>query len=147
MRKRHPNHRLVKTHRNYTVEEIARLFGIHKNTVRSWVKTGLATIDDERPMLILGPVLIDFLKNRRAKNKRPCKPGQLYCLRCRTPKFPAGAMAEYKPVTEKFGNLIAICPDCDTMMYQRISLAKIGQICEKIDISLPEALRHIVDRG
>lgn len=29
---RHPNPRLVKVHRNYSVEEIARLFGIHKNT-------------------------------------------------------------------------------------------------------------------
>ena len=26
MRKRHPNHRLVKIHRSYTVEEIAELF-------------------------------------------------------------------------------------------------------------------------
>ena len=33
MAKRHPNHRQVKIHRNYTVEEIASLFGIHKNTV------------------------------------------------------------------------------------------------------------------
>ena len=41
MRKRHPNPRLVKIHRNYTVEEIATLFGIHKNTVRDWVKAGL----------------------------------------------------------------------------------------------------------
>jgi hypothetical protein len=33
MRKRHPNHRLVKSHRNYTVEEITRLLGKHENTV------------------------------------------------------------------------------------------------------------------
>jgi len=31
---RHPNPRLVKVHRNYLVEEIARLFRVHKNTVR-----------------------------------------------------------------------------------------------------------------
>ena len=30
---RHPNHRLVKTHRTYTVEEIASLFHVHRNTV------------------------------------------------------------------------------------------------------------------
>lgn len=142
LRKRHPNHRLVKIHRTYTVEEIAKLFGIHKNTVRDWVKAGLAIIDEKRPMLILGSDLVEFLKTRRVKNKRPCKPGQLYCLRCRAPQYPAGDMAEYKPVTEKFGNLSAICPACDTMMYQRVSLAK---ICRKLDISFPEALRHIVE--
>ena len=52
MGKRHPNHRHVKIHRSYTVEEIAGLFGIHKNTVRRWVKAGLPTSDDKRPMLI-----------------------------------------------------------------------------------------------
>ena len=37
MKRRHPNHRLVKIHRSYTVEEIATLFGVHKNTVSHWV--------------------------------------------------------------------------------------------------------------
>lgn len=145
MKKHHPNHRLVKIHRTYTVEDITKLFGIHKNTVRDWVKAGLVVIDDKRPMLILGRDLVDFLKARRIKNKRPCKPGQLYCLRCRAPKYPAGEMAEYKIVTAKFGNLIAICPSCETIMYQRVSLTKIGRICRKIDISVPEALRHLIE--
>jgi len=89
MKKRHPNPRLVKIHRSYTVEEIAKRFGIHKNTVRHWIKEGLAAIIDKRPMLIQGIVLAEFLGNRRKKNKQPCKPGELYCVRCRAPKLPA----------------------------------------------------------
>ena len=146
MRKRHPNHRHVKIHRSYTVEEIARLFSIHKNTVRHWVKEGLATIDDKRPMLILGHVLTAFLQARRVKNKRTCKLGELYCVRCRAPKSPAGNMADYTPITEKFGKLVAICPDCNTIMNRNVSMARIGEFCEKMDISFPEALRHIVER-
>jgi hypothetical protein len=74
MRKRRPNYRLVKIHRNYSVEEVARLFGTHKNTVRAWVKAGLPTCDGKRPLLILGPDLAAYLKARRTKNKRPCQP-------------------------------------------------------------------------
>jgi hypothetical protein len=147
MGKRHPNHRLVKIHRSYTVEEIADLFDLHKNTVRLWVKGGLATIDDRRPMLILGFVLVAFLQVRRSRNKQVCKPGELYCVRCRAPKPPAGDMAEYRPITEKFGNIVAICPDCDAIMNRRVSLAKIKQILGKMEIGFPEAVQHIIDRA
>jgi excisionase family DNA binding protein len=144
MGKRIPNHRLVKIHRNYTVEETAKLFGIHKNTVRRWVKEeGLAAIDDKRPMLILGHVLAEFLKVRRTKNKQKCKPGELYCVRCRVPKLPAGDMAEYSSITEKFGNLIGICPDCDSIMNRRVSMSRIGEFDGIIDISFTEAVSHL----
>ena len=145
MRKRYPNPRLVKIHRSYTVEEVAMLLGKHKNTVRNWVKDGLATIDDKRPMLILGPDLVAFLQERRGKNKQRCNPGQLYCVRCRTPKFPAGDMADYEPVTEKFGNLTAICPACDSIINRRVSLARIWEVCGNLDISFPKELQHIVE--
>ena len=145
MRRRHPNHRLVKIHRSYTVEEIARLFGIHKNTVRNWVKGGLSTVDNKRPMLILGQVLVEFLKARREKNKQKCQPGELYCVRCRAPKSPAGDMADCSPITDKIGTLIAICPDCDAIINRHVSLAKIDQIRGNLDISFPEPLRHIAD--
>ena len=145
MGKRHPNYRLVKIHRSYTVEEIAKLFGVHKNTVRRWVKDGLATTDDKRPMLILGHVLVAFLQARRKKNKQTCKPGEIYCVRCRAPKPPAGDMAEYSPITKKVGTLVAICPDCDAIMNRLVSLTKIGQIIGKIDISFPEEVRQLIE--
>ena len=146
MGKHHPNHRRVKTHRSYTVEEVASLFGIHKNTVRNWTKNGLTTIDSKRPMLILGSDLVEFLQIRRTKNKQACKPGELYCVRCRVPRPAADDIAEYSPSNEKTGNLIAICPVCDAIMNRRVSLAKIEEVRGNIDISFPEALQHIVKR-
>lgn len=143
MGKRHPNYRHVKIHLNYKVEEIAVLFDKHKNTVRGWIKAGLPTIDDKRPILILGRELAAFLKARRAKKKQKCQPGEIYCVRCRAPKVPAGDMADYRIVTEKIGNLEAICPDCDNIMNRRVSLSKLDQVRGKIDITLPQALRHI----
>jgi hypothetical protein len=143
MGKRHPNHRLVKIHRSYTVGEIAHLFGSHKNRVRAWVKAGLPICDEKRPMLILGHDLASFLQTRRARKKQTCQPGELYCVRCRAPKFPWGDMAEYQPVTEKIGSLEAICPDCGSMMYRRVSQAKLDQVRGKLDITFPQALQRI----
>jgi predicted transcriptional regulator len=137
MAKRRPNHRQVKIHRNYTVEEIASLFGIHKNTVREWLKAGLRVLDDKRPMLILGQELAAFLQGRRIKNKQSCRPGEMYCFRCRAPKMAAGDMADYLPQTEKLGMLKAICPDCHTMMNRHVSIAKLGQVRGKLAITFP----------
>jgi len=145
MSKRHPNHRHVKVHRNYSVEDVADLFGIHKNTVLNWKKSGLAPIDDRKPMLFHGLMLATFLQAKRTKNKRPCKHGEIYCIRCRAPKVPAGDIAEYQPVTATVGNLTAICPDCELMMNRRISFSKLDQFRRQMDITLPQALQHIVE--
>ena len=145
MKKRLHNPNLAKIHRSYTVEEVASLYVVYKGTVRAWVKAGLSTINDKRPMLILGRDLVTFHQARRTKNKQTCKPGEIYCVRCRAPKVPAGDMADCNLVNDKILNLVAICPDCDTIMNQRISLAKLELIRRKMDISLPQALQHIVD--
>ena len=143
MSKRHPNPRLAKIHRNYTVEEVAALFDIHKNTVRNWVKHGLPTNDDRRPMLILGRDLLAFLQAKRVKNKRPCQPGEIYCVRCRAVQKPAGAMAEYQPLTATSGNLVGICPCCESMMNRRVNLAKLVQVGAELDITLMQALPQV----
>jgi excisionase family DNA binding protein len=145
MRKQRPNARLVKIHRNYAVEDAAKLLGVHKNTIRAWIKQGLPLIDSRRPVLILGAALQTFLQEKRVKNKRPCKPNELYCLRCRAPKRPAADMVELQAVTEKLGNLLAICPDCSTLMHKRYSLAKADQLSSLLDITFTQAHEHIVD--
>lgn len=143
MPKRHPNPRLVKIHRSYTVEDVAHSFGTHKNTVRAWVKAGLPTCDNKRPKLILGRDLAAFLQARRKKNKQPCQPGEIYCVRCRIPKRPAGDMAEYQATSATFGNLIGICPDCDPMMFRRANKAKLTANWGRLDITFTEAQRQV----
>jgi len=143
MGSRLPNPRLAKIHRSYTVEEVAGLYGVHKNTVRAWIKDGLPTSDDRRPLLILGKELAAFLQRKREANKRPCRPGQIYCVRCRAPQVPAGGMADYQELTLTSGNLVGICPHCDSMMYRRVSFAKLAEISGDLEVSLPHALQHI----
>lgn len=143
MRKRHPNHRRVKIHRCYSVVDIATLFGIHKNSVRQWIKGGLQTIDDRRPRLVLGRHLIGFLQDRRKSKKQRCQPGEIYCVRCHAPKFPAAGMAEYRPFAENRGNLAGICPDCNSMMYRGVSIARLGEVRGEMDITFPQALERL----
>lgn len=145
MRRRRPNHRRVKIHRSYTVEEIARLFGVHKNTVRAWVKAGLETCDQRRPTLILGDVLAEFLKTRRAKNKQSCQPGEIYCVRCRAPRRPALDVAEYQPMTKTVGSLSGICPDCGIMIYRRVSMAKLPLVRGKLEVTFPKGGRSLIE--
>jgi hypothetical protein len=147
MKKRLYNPNIAKIHRNYTVEEVASLYGVFKGTVRAWIKAGLPVFNDKRPMLILGSDLVAFHQARRKKNKQTCKPDELYCVRCRAPKKPAGEMADYQIITDKIGNLIAICPSCEMIMNRRISLSKLEQAIEKITITLPQALQHLIDNS
>ncbi|HYC55704.1 MAG TPA: helix-turn-helix domain-containing protein [Candidatus Binatia bacterium] len=140
---RHPNHRLAKVHRSYTVEEVARLLSVHKNTVREWIRRGLPTCDDRRPVLILGSDLRAFLTARRIGNKRPCKPGEIYCVRCREPRRPAEGMADYCSVTETRGNLVGICPSCGCVMYRCVNRLRLTEIKGDLDVAFPVGRRDI----
>jgi hypothetical protein len=140
---RHPNFRLVKVHRTYSIEELARLFTIHKNTVRAWQKAGLTPIDDSRPILFKGGMVVAFLRERRNAAKQPCGVGHIFCLPCRAPKAPAGGMAEYLPITPTSGNLRALCPDCGRLMHRRMRLDKIGVLAAGLDVSHTHALPRI----
>jgi hypothetical protein len=138
---RHPNYQLVKVHFTYTVEEIAMLFGFHRNTVRDWIKnSGLPKVDDKRrPTLIWGPDLRDFLVRRRQKNKQRCEPGQIYCVGCREAVNPAENMADYRPRTTTSGNLEGLCPACGSLINRVVTLAKLEQVRGKLDIRMTQA--------
>lgn len=137
--------RRAKSHRNYTIQEIAELRAVHPNTVTGWINSGLRVIDDNRPKLILGRELNAFLEARSKKNKRPCQPGEIYCVRCRAAKFPAGAMADFQPQGRSAGRLVGICPTCERLMYQNCGNTKLAAIRAVLDITITTVPVHIVD--
>jgi integrase len=59
------NWRRVKINRSYTLEEVARLLGVHKQTVRNWAVQGLEILASQKPHLIRGAALRTFLDNRK----------------------------------------------------------------------------------
>jgi excisionase family DNA binding protein len=84
MANRRINSRRIKIHYSYTVERAAEILGVHKNTVRLWIKQGLPVAEDERrPILLQGKAIRAFLDNRKAKQKHRLSAGEFYCLKCR----------------------------------------------------------------
>ena len=142
---RHPNPKLAKIHRSYSVEDVSRLFKVHKNTVRNWLRQGLQPIDDQRPTLIRGPELARFLTERRARSKQTCGPGRIYCLPCRAPKVPAGKFAECVLISSNTGSLQGICPDCDRIIYRRVNPEKLDVVRGDLDITVTQPRTRIGD--
>jgi hypothetical protein len=110
------NPNLVKMHHAYTFEELAAVFGVHKNTVANWVKDGLPCLKDRRPFLILGKDARWYLQEKRSAKKQKCKPGELFCFRCKKPTRPAANFVEYSPISDTRGRLVGICERCDCIV-------------------------------
>jgi hypothetical protein len=132
-------------HRSYTVEEVARLFGTHRNTVRNWLKAGLKALDDHRPLMIQGQVLRAFLYARREDAKRPCAPGTLYCCKCRVPRPPLGGSATFAAQTGRAGILRAICEVCGTRMFRRALQTDLEAIMPLFPVLIVQPERHIAE--
>jgi len=133
------NPRRAKVHRSYTIAEVARLYGVSRQTVRNWIKAGLPALTGTRPHLILGQALGEFLALRRQRAKRPCGVGELYCVGCRAPRCPAGDMLDYVVITRLSGNLRGICPTCDALMHRRVARAEIDAVRGRCDVAFPQA--------
>jgi hypothetical protein len=140
---RHPNPRLAKIHRSYSVEEVSRLFRVHKNTVRNWLRQGLTAIDEQRPTVIRGVELRRFLTDRRARSKHICGPGRIYCLPCRAPKVPAGRMADCIAMSPTTATLHGICPDCNRMIYRRVNPRNLDTVRGDLDVTITQARLRI----
>lgn len=144
MARHRPDRRRIKKHRPYTVDEIARTLDVCRATVRRWFKNGLPAIDSRKPVMARGVALHQFL-TARAKPKTSCPPGQCFCVKCRESRPPAGAMAEFVPLTPTTGNLRGLCPNCGTMMHRRTSLKQLEQIRPILSVTIVERVGRLRD--
>lgn len=146
MARRRPNRRAIKLNYSYTSEEAARILGVSKGTVLRWLKNGLPHLADQRPYLILGADLRDFLAKRK-KPKQRCELHQCFCFRCQEPKAAAAGMIDYIPRNALSGQISAICSDCGTMMFKNFSAAKLPQLKRLAEVSFPQGQPCLSDTG
>ena len=143
MAKYNPN--LVKINRSYSFEELAMVFGVHKNTVSNWVKNGLPCLKERRPFLILGAEAKMYLKERRVSKKQKCKPDELFCMRCKAPTKPVDKFVEYLPLTTAKGRLTGFCDRCKCVINKFVSYSSLETYSALFDFTKPKELEHIYD--
>ena len=130
------NYNLVKIHRNYSIEEISLLLNVHKNTVHNWIKDGLATIDDCKPLLVLGSELRQFLQDKRNMNRHPCKQDELFCVKCKLPRKPSDGIIEIHEMNNSKLRISGICPECKCLMNKFSSSSGFTEIERIFNLSL-----------
>jgi len=126
-RRRHALNR-AKTGISYDIAEIAKLFGVHRNTARQWLREGPETIDDRRPLLIHGAALKAFLAERQRARKHVCGRGEFFCFKCRAPRTAYEGMADVAGCTAKIAKLTAMCAVCETEMHRTVRRADLGKL-------------------
>lgn len=139
MATRRANPQRIKLNRSYSVADLEKRLGVHKNTVRLWRRDGLKPIDASRPVLFRGEAVKAFLAKRNASRKRPCSPGTLFCFRCREPRRPANQALDYMAATPLSGQLRAQCDACGAMMHQRIRRADLPAKMPGLHVQIREA--------
>ena len=104
--------RKIKIHNQYTYEQAADALGVSVQTVRLWRQSGLPVLVNQKPHLILGFALKDFLNKRSNKTARRLARDQFLCMACNAPRRAYGGMADYLPYTTTRGRLEALCEVC-----------------------------------
>jgi len=130
------NWRKVKIHLTYTYEEAARITGKHKRTVMGWVKKGLPVLTDQKPHLIRGCDLREFLRGKSKKRKTPLLLYQFHCFKCREAREPAERMVDCHLPDTGPGMLEGLCGVCLTPMFKRIARDRIDDLQRKVDVSI-----------
>jgi excisionase family DNA binding protein len=136
-RNRRADWRRVKSLLSYTVDEAARTLNVHRGTVRYWIKKqGLSVLTDRRPHLILGRVLVAFLRTARQSRKKKCGRGELYCLKCRTPRKPLVGFLEYRRASSSRGVLVGLCEQCESVLRRFVSNKRAPSIAAEFGIQI-----------
>jgi len=125
----------IKSYHCYTPKEAAALVGVSTRTIRSWTRDGLQLLDTSHPPLIRGDDLRSYITAQRETRKVKMGLCELYCVRCRASRDPAGAMADCEIKGNK-AMLAAICNVCETIMCKPIALASLPEIRAKLDLTI-----------
>ncbi len=117
------NIRLVKYRESYTLKQISETLSVHPRTVQEWRKEGLKTISTEKPFLIMGYDLKEFLNKKLQSRKTKLEANQFYCTKCRNAVRSKNNEVHLASLNKTIGNqgfkgliVKGICQECGTKL-------------------------------
>lgn len=125
----------IKSLRCYTIPEAAGVTGVSDRTIRAWIKQGLTAMTDERPTLVRGDSLVNFIQRQRRERKSRLSPDEFYCLKCRAGRKPAGGLVDCETDGTR-AKLTALCETCDTIMHKPIAHERVAILANVFDVNL-----------
>jgi hypothetical protein len=131
--------RSIKANKTYRIDELANAAGVSPPAVRAWIKAGMTPIDGNRPTMIMGFHALEFLAMRKNSSKRPMALGEFYCMRCKAPRSPLGAMADYAPSSATGGRLKGFCGVCECACNRNISVIDLPDIRKVLDVEIRDS--------
>ena len=128
----------IKLFHPYTIGEAVDVTGVSARTISAWIKEGLPVMKSQRPFLIRGDDLKEFIRNRRKTGKTQTALHQFYCLGCREVRDAAGGFAECL-VNGNRVTLKALCDVCGKVVNKPIAKSCLPDLKGKLELLPQEA--------
>lgn len=117
------NIRLIKHRESYTLKQISETLNVHSRTVQEWRKEGLKTISTEKPFLVMGYDLKEFLNKKLNSRKTKLKANQFFCTKCRSAVTSKNNEVHLANLNKAIGNqgfkgltVKGLCQECGTKL-------------------------------
>lgn len=130
-----PNPMAINKALSYTIEEAACGLRVTPATIRNYVRRGLPVMASQRPYLILGEALREFLLHERQHRKRPLRSDELFCAACGKGRKPFALLVDLVPQTSSTGLLKGLCAVCDGPSRRMIALRQLPRFAVTFDIT------------
>jgi len=117
----------VKAALTYEIGEAAAVLGVTSATIRNWIKDGLPVMKAQKPFLISGTAMREYLRAKNRAAKRPLDWNELYCPSCRAGRTPRDMAVTIAPITAKTSLLKGCCSECNATVARIISNADVAE--------------------
>jgi len=136
------NLRLIKHRESYSFRQISEVLIVHPRTIQEWRKEGLKTISTEKPFLVMGYDLKEFLKARSKDRKTKLKENEFYCTRCRKAVESNNNQVSIRKLDKTIGKqgfnglaVQGICQTCGAKLNKFSHMGNVGNLKNIFNIS------------